>query len=152
MNFVDDWNIAAELAFVMPTIEEIDVDFISVCELITAEDDQLVELTKTKRKRASHAHLHHARIDSLQSQIRELEDQLQVAKNTHALKRNDCRWAVMARRLSLEVRKALRETRELQAAVDLNQSYIDNLVSLLRKRPRVEFRLLPVIEISPDAV
>ncbi|CAK4108260.1 unnamed protein product, partial [Aphanomyces euteiches] len=144
MSLADGWDVAVDLPFVMPSIEEIDVDLISVCELLIAPLVKVTTTTKTKRKRTSHARLHQTRIDSLQSQIRELEDQLQVAKNAHALKTAESPWAVMARRLRLEVRKALRETRELQAAVDFNRSYIDNLVSLLRKKPRVEIRRLPV--------
>ncbi|CAK4143105.1 unnamed protein product [Aphanomyces euteiches] len=145
MTMAQDWDIAADLAFLLPAVDDVDADLLAVCDMITAEHGQRgnkAETATTKRKRPSQAKIHQQTIAGIKSKIRELEDQLQEVKNAKALSTCGGKWILIDRNLQLEAHRALQEKQELQYSIAFNRSYINRLVALVRKRPRVQEALV----------
>ncbi|CAK4074677.1 unnamed protein product [Aphanomyces euteiches] len=143
----DDWDITADLDFLLPGVAEFEADLAFVCDLITAEPaTEVVEPSKpppqTKRtpnslrRRKQRQPSQRELILQLQKQVGELEDQLKDAKYEASSGDKESKWETLARRQRNQARKALQEQHELQDAVESNGSFIGKLVTLLRKRPR----------------
>ncbi|KAG9407442.1 hypothetical protein AC1031_002163 [Aphanomyces cochlioides] len=159
MSVVDDWDFGADLDFLLPGVTDLEADLASVCDLIPAEPAvDLVEPSKAepakrtqrtgkpKSPRSNSKKPQPASqretIQSLQKEVGALEDQLAHAKYAKSTSGKQGKWATLAKRQRHDARKALGEQQELQEAVESNDSFIAKLVSLLRKRPRLQDNLV----------
>ncbi|KAH9160673.1 hypothetical protein LEN26_001754 [Aphanomyces euteiches] len=155
MSVVDDWDFGADLDFLLPGVTDLEADLASVCDLFPAEPVvDLVEPSKaepakwtTQRtgkpkspcSKKTQTASQRETIQSLQKQVGALEDQLVHVKYAKSTSGKEGKWATLAKRQRHDARKALDEQQELQEAVEFNDSFIGKLVSLLRKRPRLQF-------------
>ncbi|CAK4684027.1 unnamed protein product [Aphanomyces euteiches] len=144
------WDIAKDLGFLMPDVvaaEAVEADFVSVCELLvtgaTGDEVHPTEPSKPKRKRKPvprgrrkpHEAQQRQAILDLQIEVEMLQDKLELVKYSVALGKPMTKWQTLAQRQRNEARLLRLEQQELRAAVELNRSFIDKMMTQFRKKP-----------------
>ncbi|KAH9191043.1 hypothetical protein AeNC1_006986 [Aphanomyces euteiches] len=137
MSVVDDWDFGADLDFLLPGVTDLEADLASVCDLFPAEP--VVDLVEPSKAEPAKWTTQRTGKPKVFRQVGALEDQLVHVKYAKSTSGKEGKWATLAKRQRHDARKALDEQQELQEAVEFNDSFIGKLVSLLRKRPRLQF-------------
>ncbi|KAG9407434.1 hypothetical protein AC1031_002156 [Aphanomyces cochlioides] len=147
------WDIAKDLGFLNPDVvagDAVEADFVSVCELLvtgaTGDEVHPRETSKPKRKRKPpprgrrkpHEAQQRQAILDLQNEVETLEGKLELAKYSVALRKPMTMWQTLAQRQRNEARLLRLEQQELRAAVELNRSFIDKMITQYRKKPRLQ--------------
>ncbi|KAG9407456.1 hypothetical protein AC1031_002176 [Aphanomyces cochlioides] len=145
MDLTETWDIERDLHFLFASDQTLQDELAIVCDLLatSSEDD---EKKSRKRKlrppskgcRESFESRRRQELYDLQCQVKVLKDKLEEAKLNASLQQCTSRWEKLARRQRNEARKAILEQEDLVDAVNSNNMLIEQLKSLLRKKPRLQ--------------
>ncbi|CAK4074706.1 unnamed protein product [Aphanomyces euteiches] len=145
MDLTETWDIERDLHFLFASDQTLQDELAIVCDLLatSSEDD---EKKSRKRKlrpplkgcRESFESSRRQELYDLQCQVKVLKDKLEETKLNASLQLCTSRWEKLARRQRNEARKAILEQEDLIDAVNSNNTLIEQLKSLLRKKPRLQ--------------